>query len=425
MVNLVRTAVFARITPSNHVERAPTKGSTLRSATGSRVLVFVLLGQLVSAGLCKGVDPLVPTADRAVTVLDTAIANVTAESSAYRNALERALRDLPQEVQSTIRVELQQLLDHTVAQGGVEIRCNADFIGRRVVQGLRAIRAELKHEPSVAALPPAVCHITPSALDLGAAPGRRDSVEFVGFDFDARDARGRPAQVELVSSSNCTVEVPPQYVSRASHYQITVNTSFTNGVPFDGRSAKLRITWNGRPMEQGEVQLTQPSPGVRRTFSAPIRQFPYSPPHTEGDEDFKGHGPAVNVRATARQSGNSVLIQLCMTARETRADWTTARGCMTPQVAYTAAGDERLVRIVSDVDTEWRYVDTNHDVDRQSFPSGELVRMFEVVGDQRGDDASHGTSVTAYFNHMQVELERLPRPVTAPGRSPLVCARPG
>ena len=53
----------------------------------------------------------------------------------------------------------------------------------------------------------------------------------------------------------------------------------------------------------------------------------FIPPHTRGDQEYKGHGPRVTARARLHGVGtNSLRVRLFMFAEEMKSDWTTATG---------------------------------------------------------------------------------------------------
>jgi hypothetical protein len=134
-------------------------------------------------------------------------------------------------------------------------------------------------------------------------------------------------------------------------------------------------------------------------------QFPrtveYTPPHTKGDRDFKGHGPRVNIEVYVMHTRRQITFEVSMHARETKKDWTTASGRHS-QVMYKAPagkyikavhGKQKWYKLVS-------YVDTDHEVDRFNNPELGLIRVW-------GDTSSHidaGYETRVIFENIQRSL---------------------
>jgi hypothetical protein len=386
-------------------------------AFGSGTLALLSSIALSGCGVADGIQDLGEASKRAVNVIDNGIKTIQDESSAWRTALEKIAKDLPADVQSTIRTEVQGLLDRTTAHAGVEIRCDTDFLAKRVLQGLQRIRAELTHDPLPTSLPPTLCQVVPSqGLDLSLAPGRRDSVEFAGYDFDILDADHHPARVVVVDRNNCEIPLPDRYVTHSTHYLWSVNTSYNNGVPLGPDATKLRMVWG--PMVVGEAAIIQPSM-PQKSMSVPIGTLgPYAPPLVRGDSEFAGNGPDVNVSADLVSYPDRLSVKLCMRAEEVGGD-TLANGCVV-KTGWSAPPNLKIVRVISSTSSRWHYRDTNLDPDSIDLPSGDLVHRFSCIGDLRGDDVGK-TSCSALFNPVQVLVEDVAAMTHNPSQASLVC----
>ena len=136
----------------------------------------------------------------------------------------------------------------------------------------------------------------------------------------------------------------------------------------------------------------------------------YIPPYrssNRGDQDFKGHGPdiEVDVRIYPDRSRKRLLASVSMIAVETRPDWTTARGWEEREIFFTKSGWE-ISDILSDTRSQYRYTDNDHADDVFTLSSGELVRQFRFIGDRKGGDAGVSTSVWVYFNPIRLMLRK-------------------
>jgi len=138
------------------------------------------------------------------------------------------------------------------------------------------------------------------------------------------------------------------------------------------------------------------------TLSGRFTSF-FVPPHTNGDAEFKGHGPDVDFNSQLFvANGNQLWLMVHIRAIETQSDWTTAEGTQYYQIA-TLPGP--ISGILSGTATIHRYRDTNHDRDIFSFPPGDLVEHLEYVGDTKGNDAGSRTGVQVFLQPITVALQ--------------------
>jgi hypothetical protein len=116
---------------------------------------------------------------------------------------------------------------------------------------------------------------------------------------------------------------------------------------------------------------------------------------TKGDNEFKGHGPDVNVRVYLTRDAGHIYVRACATATETEPDCTTGKWpCQIMQtISVTNAG-------VVDPDTSYEvnYRDSNHGLDDAWAIAGTQASWTNVCGAPRGgryrDDAPFVTGVT-------------------------------
>jgi len=124
----------------------------------------------------------------------------------------------------------------------------------------------------------------------------------------------------------------------------------------------------------------------------------YIPPHTGGDRDFHGNGPRVTVRANLylKRVNNidQLWLSVYMQARETKSDWTEARGTRQYWLLQTSS----FCLVGSDNYSSFSYTDTDHSDDSFFFGNGELVRKLIITGDTKGNEAGSRTGVTVITN---------------------------
>jgi len=92
---------------------------------------------LTSCGSCDSID-------EAISVIDRGIEDITSESSSWQTVLQRVAMNLPNDISNTIRQDAQQLASRSIAEAGIEFRCNVDFLGDRAIRSLQQLKAELR-----------------------------------------------------------------------------------------------------------------------------------------------------------------------------------------------------------------------------------------------------------------------------------------
>src|SRR5215468_9799142 len=114
---------------------------------GMTVLVMAAAVPTSGCHLDKVLDPVVDPVKAAVSTLDDAIQKITAASGSWQSVLQSSLSKLTADAQSTVRNEVQTLLNNTIATVQVSAMCTVDFVGHRVIQALQEIKAELLGGP--------------------------------------------------------------------------------------------------------------------------------------------------------------------------------------------------------------------------------------------------------------------------------------
>lgn len=373
-----------------------------------RLLVAPLLVSTLLTGCanCAGsiTEPLTAAVEDAVSALDRGIDALERNSASWQSVLQDLESELVSDLQSTIRNEVSDLLNRSVAAAGAEFRCNTDFIGTRVRQALIRIRARLLKQ-TVPPAEPALCQVVPPAIDMALDPSRRNKLEFFGYDFDTI-----PITVTLHNQSG-TVDVS-NYLDRLTHYHMTLNLG-ANGVPLTSTSNRITLEWQGKQISSiAIIQPTTPVCRERTEVYARDTYLSFTPPHTRGDREYKGHGPRVWATAQWAHDEARVSVRLWMKAEETESDWTTAEGDRV-ETYYTAPPGWRIESVLGSLDSSAYYIDTDHSEDRiGGGPSGP-VREFVFRGDRAGDEAGTYTGVDVYFNPLTVELVEVANCVSA------------
>lgn len=359
-------------------------------------ILAMIAGCSIGDKIDRVADTVSDVTGNTVAALDNAIDALDRNSSSWQAVLQDTTKQLTADAQSTVRNEVSDLLNRSVAATGTELRCNVDFIGSRVRHALVRIRARLLHQ-SVPPVEPALCHVVPAAVDMALDSSRRNKLEFFGYDFDTT-----PIKVMLHNKSGMT-DVSSK-LDRLTHYHMTLNLG-ANGVPLSNVSDRLTLEWENRPISS--IAVIQPATPVCQEKTEPpyVRNtyLSFTPPHTRGDREYSGNGPEVWATARWVKEDTRVNLHLWMKAKETRSDWTTAEGERI-EPYYTAPSGWRIDSIEGNLESSAHYVDTDHNDDRQGGGPNGPVKEFKFRGDRDGDDAGIYTGVDVTFNPLVVKL---------------------
>lgn len=350
-------------------------------------LVCVALGGMVGCGIFGSVRKEVHDAEAlSLDALDSAIDRLGDLSADWQAILAETRDKLVGEAQSTLRNEVNNLLNRTIGAAGAEFRCNADFLRTRVRQELMRIKARLLHQ-DVPAPEPALCSVTPPAVDLSLDPARRSLLEFFGYDLDRTDVH-----VFHVLTTGARQEVT-EVLQRPTHYHMTLNLG-GNGVPLGPQSQAIELRWNNT--EISSITVIQPAtpPCRENTQTVGSQTFKVPVQHTRGDRDFKGHGPKMSWTTSLLVNASLVRLRVTLLATEVddqgrpKSDYTTGQATNT-YTLFSAPAGKRVVSVDKGGAFSAGYTDTNHEIDGPfaMSPAG-AVNSVLAVGDSSGDDVT-------------------------------------
>jgi hypothetical protein len=207
--------------------------STMPAGFSTMGLLTLLATMMVGCNV--GVAP----SDRTLDMLNKAIDTIDRQSDSWQSTLQTLERELVADTQSTLAVEVNQLIQRGVAVTGSEARCTVDFVAKRMKQGLQKIVAKITGFGGPA-IEPGVCNVVPTMVDLRIAPNRTNVVGYYGYDLDAS------LKVFLMDRSGGEMDVT-RFSTLATNYLMQINVA-QNGVPFRLDSARLSVRWRGREM---------------------------------------------------------------------------------------------------------------------------------------------------------------------------------
>lgn len=366
-----------------------------------RRVVALIAGLLISAGCLPKLDPVVNTGNAAVAAIDGAIEQITAISGSWQSVLQDTIGKLTSDAQSTVRNEIQTLLQNSIAAVQVGAMCTVDFVGQRVVTALEAIKNKLLGKP---APPPSplICSSAPSAIEFAAwQQNRVPVVTLTGFDLNV------PLQVTHVQTTGRSVV--SSALARVSPYQATINLG-TTGLRLTPQSQRLEVDTTGSAAVQlSAINVVQPQPPIcqesdRTVTPGTVSFVPRS--HTRGDREYSGNGPRVTAHVDLFANGTQLGYHVSMTAAETRSDFTTVTGTGngTLSVNPPLPAGLRIVSISGPTASDALYTDQDNTDDHVAPTNGGPIREFVFVGDTDGDDVGRTRMLSASFHPINLHV---------------------
>jgi hypothetical protein len=372
------------------------------SRSARLVCILVFLGSASGCGLVDAIKSFIAPAKNAVadavSAIDKATNALANQSADWQQVLKDLEGQLTQEAESTVRNDVANILSRSISQGGVELRCDGDFLRNRVREALLGLKAKLLGQ-AVPPPGPALCQVVPVAVDRAAVPDHVKQLEFYGYDFDTT----QDIHVFLESTGGARDDVT-NALDRPTHYAMTVKFG-GNGVNLQPNSQRFVLQWSGKDIST--VAVIQPETPVCQSKVDNIlpSNVTYRPPKMgPGDAEFGGHGPHVTVTVLLTTTSKAVSATVTMDAQETQADWTHASGSQ-EFALYNSPPGWRVDQLVGPKESTLDYTDNTTNVDDHfDRPAGEPARHFKIVGDTGGSEAGTRTGVDIAFNELHVTL---------------------
>lgn len=368
---------------------------------------YILAALLISTVLLSGCNiaggiqgAISDSSTDAITVLEDAINALDRNSSDWQNILDDSIDELSGTADD-VTVRLEHTMNRAIAQTGSEVHCTLDFIGDRVKEDLQVILADLKNEPAPP-LKPQVCMAVPDNITAEDVPSPTSHLGFYGYNFDIGPQL--QAYVERIDGNRQAVT---SKLNTPTHYSMTLPFGST-GVGLSPDDQRIIITWQDELLVS--VGITQPPPRQceEREVSFTPSPITFTPTnHTQGDEEFSGHGPQVEGHVSLSTTNfaspgaaNHAKVTVYMKAQETKPNWTTVSGTGEFDIYSFPPGFRILQRISpSATRSEYSYTDTDHEKD-SLFPGQGPARKVVVVGDVKGKDVGR-SRVEVHFNELR------------------------
>jgi hypothetical protein len=351
---------------------------------------------------CKGclsgvTDPISNVGTQATAVLQDGIDKITTNLSSWQTVLQEMQAKLTADTQSTLRNEVTNLLQGSIAVANSSLQCDVDFIGHRVIQALRRLLDKATGKTPTDVLQPAVCSDVPTAVDYTAwQQSRVLKADIYGYDFDA----GALSLSLLTGSARSDVS---SRLTKSSSYSLTVNLG---GAPqlFNGQQQKLQVIWKNdfaNPLSEIPVVLpVTPLCQTRKVTVPAVPPLSFTPPKAgTGDNDFNGNGPAVTTQVSLSLSGRTALtVTIFMRARETQSDWTEVRGSTTRNI-FNAEPGWAIDHVITPTSATDTFTASGHALITRN--PGPPVESVIIQGDTDGDDVGR-TSATVRLTTIDV-----------------------
>jgi hypothetical protein len=418
-------------------------------------IVFLLSGCAINTQLAQTNVEL----RNAVDSFDRAIDALAQQSADWQVVLQALEKEVVDDVQSTTRVELHNLMRTGLLSTGGEFRCDAEFLRIRMQRELRRIRNEFVrnlnikglHTPLLPEIPaePYICSAVPAAVDLSLDEKRRAMLDVYGFDL-----RSQLITVEVVSVNGRRRNVTGS-LAIISNQQMVLDLT-KSGASLKEDSRQIVFSWGRTPLrstgsfvevsdQQMVLDLLKPSAVVKKEiwpivstwYREPQCVIPvlnpaieikcdtrtelvtgepetFTPPHNRGDKEFKDHGPCVQFGLTLKLDAErrSLRADYWMDAWECPDDYccwegdkTQAKGRGSVTLFQVSSPNERILGYDLESSFSHQYIDKNTTDDIFPFGGIRPVEKLIYVGDTDGDDVDE-TKVTIYFRTMRVTVEK-------------------
>src|SRR5687768_5810951 len=99
-----------------------------------RIRHAFVIGILVSCTGCSAARDAIKKFDEAIQEVKSLRESLTGESTKWREHLEKSQLQLTKDVKDTINVDLRDNIDKSIAEAGIEARCDAEFANKHLVK---------------------------------------------------------------------------------------------------------------------------------------------------------------------------------------------------------------------------------------------------------------------------------------------------
>ncbi|MEC4673791.1 MAG: hypothetical protein VST68_06350 [Nitrospirota bacterium] len=377
----------------------------MRNVFSLRFMTFLCLATFIS-----GCQTFGNRGDEATQVIDQGIAEINENHTQWASVLQRVSRQLPEGVDVEIREEAQRLATRSVVPADTSFQCSGDFLGTRAVQGLQRIQGMLVGTSPPTSLPPALCLVTPSEIDLSTDLSTWETVTIHGYDLDQGASEDNLITFFFMNEDHSVVQpIPEALIERVSHSQITLHLQELAEKLHTQNIYQIVPSWTGdlEGTISGEI-LVKPWTAGRDTMMVELEKTTLVPPHVSGDLDFHV-GPKRPmygfVSANIHVEGKTIKGQVHMNGRQQKGDKTHVEG-HSEYVLWDALPDNwKIIRVLPNHSSKRPYFITKKGLNTFTQPAGQIVNRFNIYGDHKGNDANGYTRVEVDWRPVSIEIE--------------------
>lgn len=416
----------------------------LRSRSPRSQRILLMAAMLVTSQLVIGCgDPV----GQAVAEL-TRARNQIRDSTKTADAIAASLQEsLPKEIQRTIEIELQALVQNSIGAAGVEARCGVQHVRDTLANSIQRMIDKLKTPSSPRVDPtPVICRAYPNKIPFRhLARNLVYAIDVYGYELRTDAKADRPISVFVRDSSGNETRVEGM-LHTTSTFQAVLNLG-ENGVPISAQTDAIVLRADGMP--DTTIPVIRLRPEIKQALLRNCRQEIRCTGRLQyyGDQQFDGHGPCwfeFIAELHHNAETNKIESRIHMACAECNEDWTghgDISWCLgwsdwIPQMPAPIPG--RFLRFLSEVrqgppgDTE--EVVSKYHLQRNrcehgctaELGDGGVVNRYEYWGDTGGkDDRTAHTRAIAHFNPIIYEYESLDDTVTTEDWALLKQLEPG
>jgi hypothetical protein len=371
--------------------------ATRRFMALQAVLLLLATG-ILGCGM-GGVGVTVGVDDKTLATLNHAIQTLTDDSSGWKMVLQDAQSQLTDAAQTTVRDEISNTLNRAIAAAGVEVRCEADFLGKRALEGLIRIRAEFLHQP-VPAVVPHACVPSPAQIDAQ----HRVGVVITGYDFAPYPAI--QAYLEYTLSGAPQKKDVHEFVTVQSPYVLAIADG---GVPIEAlhlsaqNAPKVRLYVQDGTALVSEIGFNWTlSKCVQKDIPGLATDLNVYPWHVnDGSDLWFGPGNVlVHIQVTPIKTDTTIAAHIDVDLSEQGGDYTRASASQTYAPFFTADQGFTIASVPNLAGTDIAYVN-NGNQPKILSGNGGWVDQVTIEGDWDAHDNANGKI------HIQVTFRSL------------------
>ena len=360
-------------------------------------LIFIVA--IFSLSSCFDTESLEKQVNKSTNEINDAITRISANGEDMTNVLNDLKTKLPKDVKEIISVDIDRMVKTTTATAGAEFRCEADFLQKRIVQGLRNLQIQLynkvhKDKKSFEIFTPTICNPVPTVLDLNV---ENKFIQIYGYDYNSNIKLYAINQQGAKRDISSTINKPSDYL-----LTVTTNESLLKELE---NYKELQLEYKDKALNSMSIIPKRPKICEEIPDSdVPSKIDFYAQKCNNEDAEFAGHGPIINShnRLFLSEDKRSVMCEINFTADEK--DGGSCGSFRNTYKIYTAKTGYQIKEILSPTTNSVdNFEDTDHADDNDVGANG-FIKEASYRGDHKGADIGSYTGATLYFSTLRVTL---------------------